>query len=116
MKTLLSRFSIWEAFSILAMLNVIDAATTAILVHQYGASIEANPIVRYWIELYGVTGLYMIKFVVVATLGLVVKILVAKYPDTRAHKSAYNCIWLLNILLGAIVINNTIIVVASINI
>ena len=111
--TLLSKSKIWSMFAILATLNVLDAASTAVLVHQFGPGVEANPIVRYWIEAYGVTGIYMIKFVVVAFLGLVIAATM-KYRE-KAFKLAHICLWALNILLSLIVINNVILVINTIN-
>ena len=114
--TLLSRFSIWNTFAILATLNILDAASTAVLVSQFGPQVEANPIVRYWIEAYGITGLYMIKFVVVAFLGLVISAVDQYYKDhARIHAVAHTSMWVLNIILGLIVVNNVILVLATIN-
>lgn len=112
----LLRFSIWNTFAILAMLNVLDAASTAVLVNQFGPGIEANPIVRYWIEVYGVTGLYMIKFVVVAFMGLILSIVNQCYKsNARVHVVAHTSMWILNTILALIVINNVILVFATIN-
>jgi len=113
---LLSRFSIWNTFAILAMLNVLDAASTAVLVNQFGPEIEGNPMVRYWIEAYGVTGLYMIKFIVVAFMGLVLSVIDQCYKSNiRVHIIAHTCMWILNTILALIVINNVILVFATIN-
>lgn len=114
MRSLL-KSNIWTTFAILATLNVLDAASTAVLVHQFGSGIEANPIVRYWIEAYGVTGIYMIKFVVVAFLGLTICAITKYVRAERGQKIAHICMWILNILLSFIVINNIILVVTSIN-
>jgi len=95
-------------------LNVLDAATTAVLVNQYGPNVEANPIVRHWIEVYGVSGIYMIKFVVVAFLGLTINA-VKRVGRERAQFAAHISLWVLNVLLAFIVINNVILVVNSIN-
>jgi hypothetical protein len=111
----LLKFSIWSTFAILATLNVLDAATTAILVHQFGAGVEANPIVRYWIEAYGVTGIYMIKFVVVAFLGLTICAITKYVKADRGQKIAHICMWILNVMLSLIVINNVILVINTIN-
>ena len=116
MKTLLSKFSIWTTFSILATLNVLDAASTAVLVHQFGSGVEANPIVRYWIEAYGVTGIYMIKFLVVAFLGLTIIHIVNYYNENiRAQTIAHISMWVLNAMLALIVVNNVILVINTIN-
>ena len=116
MKTLLLKFSIWTTFAILATLNVLDAASTAILVHKFGPIIEGNPIVRYWIETYGVTGIYMVKFVVVAFLGLLITHIVTHYRENkRAQKMAYTFMWALNTMLFLIVVNNVILVINTIN-
>ena len=111
----LLKFNIWSTFAILATLNVLDAATTAILVHQFGSGVEANPIVRYWIDAYGVTGIYMIKFVVVAFLGLAICTITKYIKAERAQKIAHTCMWILNVMLSLIVINNVILVINTIN-
>ena len=113
MKTFLLKFNIWSTFAILMALNVLDAASTAILVHQFGPAVEANPIVRHWIEVYGVSGIYMIKFVVVAFLGLTISI-VERYAS-KARDAAHISMWVLNAILAFIVINNIILVVSTIN-
>lgn len=111
----LLKSNIWTTFAILATLNVLDAASTAILVHQFGAGVEANPIVRYWIEAYGVTGIYMIKFVVVAFLGLTICAITKYVKADRGQKIAHICMWILNVMLSLIVINNVILVINTIN-
>jgi len=115
MKTLLLKFNIWSTFAVLATLNILDAASTAILVYQFGSEIEANPIVRHWIEAYGVTGIYMIKFVVVAFLGLTVAAVIRYRPLWQGRKIIHICMWILNAILAFIVMNNIILVVISIN-
>ena len=115
MKTLLSKFSIWTTFAILATLNVLDAASTAVLVHQFGSGVEANPLVRYWIEAYGVTGIYMFKFVVVSFLGLAICTITRYTKHIRGHRIAHICMWVLNAILALIVINNVILVINTIN-
>ena len=114
MSNSLSKSSLWTAFAILATLNVLDAATTAILVQWFGAEVEVNPIVRHWIEVYGVTGIFMIKFVVVAFLGLTISA-VKRYGKPRAKLAARISMWIASILLMFIVLNNVILVVNTIN-
>lgn len=114
MKNSLLNYNIWTTFAILAMLNVLDAASTAVLVHQFGANVEANPIVRHWIEAYGVTGIYMIKFVVVAFLGLTI-CFITRYIHLRSQKIAHIGMWILNAMLLLIVIHNVILVINTIN-
>ena len=106
--------NIWVTFTILMTLNVLDAATTAILVQWFGAEVEANPIVRHWIEVYGVTGIFMIKFVVVAFLGLTISA-VERYGKPRAKLAAHISMWIASILLMFIVLRNIILVVNTIN-
>ena len=115
MKNSLLKFNIWTTFAILATLNVLDAASTAILVHKFGAMVEANPIVRYWIEVYGVTGIYMVKFVVVAFLGLTICVVTKYIRAERAQRVAHISMWVLNTMLLFIVINNVILVINTIN-
>lgn len=114
-RTLPSRSNLWNAFAILAMLNVLDAATTAMLVQQFGAMVEANPIVRYWIVQYGVMGLYMFKFVVVGFLSLVIAFVIRYYEQHRAMLTAYRCTLIVSFLLALVVVNNVILVVNTIN-
>lgn len=115
-KRLLSSSKLWNVFAILAMLNVLDAASTAVLVAQFGPDVEANLIVRYWIEQYGVLGMYMFKFVVLAFLGLVISVVVRKHLHHRAATIAHNVMWVLNALFLLVVINNVILVSLAINI
>jgi len=115
MKNLLSHFDHWTLFSILAALNVLDAATTAILVAKFGADVEANPVMRQAIYQYGIAGLYMLKFVVVGFLGLVLAYTLRYYRKHRASTMVKRCMWVLNAMLLFIVVNNAILVVATIN-
>ncbi len=114
MKNLLLKFNIWTTFAILMALNVLDASSTAILVSMVGPEVEGNPIVRHWIEAYGITGLYMIKFVVVAFLGLTI-CAIERYATVSAHRAAHISMWALNAILAFIVVNNIILVVNTIN-
>lgn len=115
MKNSLLKFNIWTTFAILATLNVLDAASTAVLVNQFGPNVEANPIVRYWIEAYGVTGIYMIKFIVVAFLGLTICSINRYVQLQRGYKIAHVSMWILNAMLLLIVVNNVILVINTIN-
>lgn len=115
LKTLPSSSKLWNTFAVLAMLNALDAATTAILVQMFGPMIEANPIVRYWILQYGVMGLYMFKFVAVGFLGLVIAFVVRYYREHRAMLTAYRCTVFVCIIMTFIVVNNTILVALAIN-
>lgn len=111
-----SKSELWGLFYILVLLNILDAATTAILVTKFGAEVEANPIMRYPIYLYGVSGLYMMKFIVVSLLGLVIAHLLRYYKKThRAIATARRCMWVINAMLALVVVNNAILVYNTIN-
>lgn len=116
MRDWLSKSELWGIFYILVLLNILDAATTAILVTKFGPDVEANPIMRYPITLYGVNGLYMMKFIVVSALGLVIAHLLRYYKKThRAVTTARRSMWVLNAMLALIVVNNAILVFNTIN-
>lgn len=114
-RTLPSKSKVWNTFAFLAMLNVLDAATTAILVQMFGPFAEANPIVRYWILQYGVLGLYMFKFVAVGILGLVIAFVTRYYSDRREILTAYRCTVIVSILMCFVVIYNSALVALAIN-
>jgi len=96
--------------------HIWDAATTAILVSKFGSNVEANPIMRHAIDLYGIMGLYMLKFVVLAFLGLVVAVVVRSYRKHRASKIVRRSMWVLNALFALIVVNNIILVYNTLSI
>lgn len=114
-KTLPSTSKVWNAFAFLALLNILDAASTAILVQMFGPFAEANPIVRYWILQYGVLGLYMFKFVAVGILGLVIAFVTRYYSERREILTAYRCTVFVSIILCFIVIYNCTLVAIAIN-
>ncbi len=114
MKISLSKFNIWSTFAILVALNVLDAASTAILVHQFGPDVEANPIVRYYIELFGIAGIYMIKFSVLAFIGFAIYV-VNHHSAADRRATIYMSMWVLNVIFAFVVINNIILVVNTIN-
>ena len=115
MKDLLSKSRLWGLFAILAMLNIWDAATTAILVTQFGAEVEVNPIMRHAITHYGIPGLYMMKFMVVGFLGLVMATYFRYQHKHSPSKIVRRSLWVLIALLALIVVNNVILVFNTIN-
>jgi len=110
MRSSVSRSKLWGTFALLCALNVWDAATTAILVAKFGPDVEANPIMHQIIDTHGIMGLWAMKFVVVAFLGVVVAVVIRKYRKHRASKMVQRCMWVLNALLALIVVNNVILV------
>jgi hypothetical protein len=110
MSNSISRSSLWGVFALLCVLNIWDAATTAILVAKFGPDVEANPIMHQIIDTHGIMGLWAMKFVVVAFLGVVVAVVIRKYRKHRAEKMVRRCMWVLNALLALIVVNNLILV------
>jgi len=115
MKDSLSKSNLWGLFALLAALNVWDAASTAVLVAKFGADVEANPIMHHAITLYGIPGLYMMKFVVVSFLGLVLASYLRYYRKHSTSKMIQRSLWVLNAMLALIVVNNVILVVNTIN-
>lgn len=116
MKNSVSRSSLWGVFAILCVLNIWDAATTAILVYKFGPGIEANPILYQIIDSHGVMGLWLMKFVVVAFMGIIVSIVIRKYRKHRAEQMVRRSMWVLNALFALIVINNLILVFRTLGI
>jgi len=110
MKDSLSKSNLWGLFAVLAMLNVWDAATTAVLVAKFGADVEANPIMHHAISLYGISGLYMMKFLVVSFLGLVLATYLRYYQKHSTSKMIQRSLWVLNAMIALIVVNNMILV------
>lgn len=49
------------AFLVQVLLNILDALLTSMLVKEYGAGIELNPIQRYFIIQYGTAGMFAFK-------------------------------------------------------
>ena len=110
MKNSVSRSSLWTVFALLCVLNVWDAASTAILVNHWGNTIEANPIMRQALDSHGIPGLYMLKFAVLGFLGLVVAYVSRYYKEHRASTMVRRSMWVLCALIGLIVVNNLILV------
>jgi len=110
MKNSVSRSSLWGLFAVLCALNIWDAATTAVLVSKFGNEVEANPVMRHALDLYGISGLYMMKFAVVAFLGLVIAYVLRYYRKHRASTMVQRSMWVLNALLALVVVNNLILV------
>lgn len=95
---------------------MLDAYSTAILVLQFGTiDVEANPLVKYAMDLYGISGMYALKFVVVGFLGLVVAFVVRSHMQHRAAIMVHRSMWLLNAMIAFIVVNNFILVAVAIN-
>ena len=115
MKCSPSTSDLWRAFAVLFVLNMLDAYSTAVLVVAYGTNVEANPLVKYAMDLYGIGGMFMLKFVVIGFLGLVLAFVQRSYMEHRAAIMAHRSIWLVNLILAFIVINNFILVAATIN-
>lgn len=107
MMTSLLNSKIWAAFIVLFLLNFADAATTAIIVHNFGAEMEANPFVRRWIEVFGLPGIYMIKAIVVGFLWLVVSHVDEFYRNSRTHTMLTVGMWVANAPLAVIVACST---------
>jgi hypothetical protein len=116
MRSSISKSSLWAVFVILCTLNIWDAATTAILVSKFGSDVEDNPVMRYMIDSYGIMGLYMMKFAVLGFFSLVVLHVLRFYREHRAERTIRYSMWVLNVLLGLIVVNNIILIVNTINI
>jgi len=115
MKSLPSSYDLWRAFVVLFTLNMLDAYSTAILVVAYGTNVEANPLVKYAMDLYGIGGMFMLKFVVLGFLALCIGLVQRSYMEHRAAIMVHRSTWLLNLLIAFIVINNFILVAATIN-
>ncbi len=94
---------------------MLDAYSTQILVQHFGIDVEANPLIHYAMSIYGVLGMYMVKFAVLGFLGLVTMFVYRYYMEHRAAIILHRCTWLLTVLLAIIVVNNFILVAAAIN-
>lgn len=111
MKNLLSKFNLATLFAILILLNLVDAIATSMLVLQYGAGVEANPILRDLIQSYGVSALYGFKYFLISSMG----VLLLALKTTRHKMIASASLLFVNIIYGGVVIYGTILVVATIN-
>ena len=111
MNSLLLKFNLAALFTILIGFNLADAMTTSILVNQYGAGIEINPILRDLIEVYGVGALFGFKYFLISLLG----ILLLALKTARHIMVAQYSLWFVNFIYGSIVTYNTILVVLTIN-
>jgi len=88
-----------------------------LLVWHFGTTdVEANPLVKYAMDLYGVSGMWGLKFVVIGFLALVLSFVVRNYMEHRAAIMAHRSMWLINVILSYIVVNNFILVAIAINI
>lgn len=112
MRTLLSKFSLATLFTILILFNFADAIMASILVLQYDASIEVNPILRDLIQLYGVGALYGFKYFLISSLG----VLLLALKTNRHIMVASGSLIFVNIIYGGVVIYSTILAVVTINI
>ena len=63
----------WALLSVFFMLNVFDSLTTTIAVKSYGLSVEANPLMRWVIETYSLTGMWAIKALIILYLAAAIK-------------------------------------------
>jgi len=107
----LLRFNLAALFAILIGFNLVDAITTSILVFQYGAGVEVNPILRDLIEVYGVGALYGFKYFLISLLG----ILLLTLKTARHIMVAQYSLWFVNMIYGSVVTYNTILVLLTIN-
>ena len=110
-----STSDLWRVFVVLLVLNILDAASTAVLVSAYGTDVEANPLVRYTMDLYGIAGMFMLKFAVLSILAFVMTVIQYKYMEHRVAMVTHRSTWLVNVILAIIVINNFTLVAAAIN-
>ncbi len=85
---------------------------TALLVVQYGPSVEGNPIMRTLIEIYGTTALFGFKYFLLSLLGLVLLAI----KRARHIVVAQYSLWFVNICYGLVVLYHAFLVVTSINI
>lgn len=101
---------IWLAFAALVALNLIDFATTGLLVHVYGSSIELNPIVRFAIVHFGVVGIFLVKAVVLGGVYCVAKLVLGKDRVRRAAKIMLWGICLLDILIIVVIAHSLLLI------
>ena len=118
MKLLLSKFkafllkpSLAVPFAAVILFNLIDAVMTALLVDTYGSNIEGNPVMREFIEIYGVIALYGFKYFAISLAGLAC--LIAK--ETGNVVNAKYAMWFVAFWYGLVVIYHTFLVVFTIN-
>jgi hypothetical protein len=55
---------------LLFILNMIDATLTTMIVTEYGFAAELNPIMRFFLEQFGIAGMYVFKGATIAFLAL----------------------------------------------
>ena len=116
LKRLPSISNLWTAFAVVLVLNMLDAYSTMLLVMLFGTiEVEANPIMKYAMELYGIPGMYGLKLAVVGFLALVVMFVIRNHLQERAAIMAHRSMWLINVVMSYIVVNNFILVAIAIN-
>ncbi len=98
-------------FAAVILFNVVDAAMTALLVNDYGSSVEGNPLMREFIEIYGIIALYGFKYFLISLGGLAC--LVAKETGNVVH--AKYAMWFVAFWYGLVVLYHTFLVVSTIN-
>lgn len=103
MKTFLLKFNLATVFAILILLNLADATVTSMLVFEYGASVEVNPILRDLIQSYGVGALFGFKYFLISLLGI---LLLALKTERHIMVATYS-LWFVNFCYGSIVIYGT---------
>lgn len=59
----------WILFTLLFIYNILDAWHTKLLLAT-GLIVEANPLMNYFIQNYGINSLFFIKFLVLSILGV----------------------------------------------
>ena len=111
MNSLLLKFNLAALFAILIGFNLVDAVTTSMLVQQYGAGVEVNPILRDLLEVYGVGALFGFKYFLISLLGI---LLLALKTERHIMVAKYS-LWFVNLIYGSIIVYNTILVVLTIN-
>jgi len=111
MKNLLLKFNLATVFAILILLNLADATTTSILILEYDANVEVNPILRDLVQSYGVGALFGFKYFLISLLGI---LLLALKTDRHIMVATY-AMWFVNIVYLCIATYGSILAVVTIN-
>jgi hypothetical protein len=79
------------------------------LVLEYGAGVEVNPILRDLIQSYGVGALFGFKYFLISLLGI---LLLALKTERHIMVASYS-LWFVNLVYGSIVIYGTIVAMGT---
>ena len=96
---------LWKAFFIVSFFRIFDMITTFLCINRFGVSVEANPIVNFFLEISpnlisGIIIFYLISSIYIFIIILGLDYYVKKYSKPKVFKRAIISIIILFLLLS----------------